>query len=74
MALFTNMDWFNSSMEKWSYDAVRRQAITWTNAGLLSIGLLGTIFSEIWIWMQMSSAKMAAILSRGDQLTAPVSM
>ena len=27
----------------------RRQAITWTNAGLLSIGLLGTNFSEIWI-------------------------
>ena len=26
---------------------VRRQAITWTNADLLSIGLLGTNFSEI---------------------------
>ena len=25
---------------------VRRQAITWTNAGLLSIGPLGTNFSE----------------------------
>ena len=52
---------------------VRRQAITWTNAGLLSIGLLGTSFSEIWIgnlslsckkmYVKMSSAKMAAILS-----------
>ena len=28
---------------------VRRQTITWTNAGLLSIGLLGTNFSEILI-------------------------
>ena len=28
---------------------VRRQTITWTNANLLSIGLLGRNFSEIWI-------------------------
>ena len=49
------------------------QAITWTNAALLSIELLGTKFSEIWIrilsflfkkmHLKMSSAKMAAILS-----------
>ena len=49
--------------------------ITWTNAALLSIGLLGTNFSEIWIrilsssfkkmHLKMSSAKMAAILFRG---------
>ena len=55
---------------------VRRQAITWNNADLLSIGPLGTNFGEIWIkirsfqfmkmHMKMSSAKMAAILSRGD--------
>ena len=54
----------------------RRQAITWTNAGLLSIGLLGTNFSEISIrilsfsfkkiHMKMSSAKMTAILFRGE--------
>ena len=57
---------------------IRRQAITWTNAGLLSIGLLGTSFSEILIWilsfpfkimhLKMSSAKMAAILSRAGEL------
>ena len=51
------------------------QAITWTNAVLLSIGLLGTNFSEMWIGimsfsfkkmhLKMLSAKMAAILSRG---------
>ena len=28
---------------------VRCQAITWTNAGVLSIGLIGTNFNEIWI-------------------------
>ena len=60
---------------------VRRQAITWTNAGLLSIGLLGSNFNEIWIrilpfsfkkiHLKMSSAKMAAILSRGDEFSKP---
>ena len=54
---------------------VRCQAITWTNAGLLSIGLMWTDFNEIWIWilsfsfkkmhLKLSSARMAAILSRG---------
>ena len=34
---------------------VRRQAITWTNAGLLSIGLVGTNFSEILIRILLSS-------------------
>ena len=50
------------------------QAITWNNTGLLSIGLLGTNFSEIWIrilsfsfkemHLKLSSAYIAAILSR----------
>ena len=54
---------------------VRRQAITRTNAGLLSIGLMATNFSEIWMGilsfsfkkmhLKMSSARMVAILSRG---------
>ena len=54
---------------------VRRQAITWANADLLSIRCLGTNFSEILIevrtssvremHLKLSSAKMAAILSRG---------
>ena len=53
----------------------RRQAISWTNAGLLSFGLLATNLSEILIGIlpfssrkihfKMSSAKMAAILSMG---------
>ena len=33
---------------------VRHQAITWTNVGLLSVGLLGTYFSEIWIGIVFS--------------------
>ena len=42
---------------------IRRQAIIWTNAGLLSIGPLGTNFSEVlikiqnWMHLKMSSAK-----------------
>ena len=63
-------------MRQWTNGLLplQRQAITWTNVGLLSIGFLGTRFSEIWIrilsfsfkkmHLQMSSAKMAAILSR----------
>ena len=62
---------------------VRHQAITWTNAGLLSIELLGTYFSEIWIGilsflfqkmqLKMSSGKMAAILSRGRGVNGLIS-
>ena len=63
------------------------QAIIWINAALLSIGLMGTYFNEIWIGilsfsfnkmhLKMSSAKMAAILSRGrrinlDNVTKPL--
>ena len=53
---------------------IRRQAINWANGGLLSIGLLGTNFSEILIAILsfsfkkihlQISAKMAVILSRG---------
>ena len=56
---------------------IRRQAITWTNAGLLSSGRLGINLSEIkWkfkkMHLKMSSAKTAAILSRRDELTEPM--
>ena len=53
-----------------------RRAIAWNNAALLSVWLLGTNFSEIRIGilsfsftkmhLKLSSAKMAAILFRGD--------
>ena len=36
---------------------IRRQAITWTNAALSSIGLLGTSFNEIWIWFLSTPCK-----------------
>ena len=36
---------------------VRRQAITWTNVDLLSIGPLGTSFSENWITILTFSLK-----------------
>ena len=48
----------------------RHHAITWTNVSLLSIGLLGTNFSEIWIVIipftfKKIHLKMSTILSRG---------
>ena len=57
------------------FSPIQRQAITWTNAGIWSIWLLGTNFSEIRIGivlfsfkkmhLKLSSARMGAILSRG---------
>ena len=57
---------------------IRRQAIIWTNAGLLSIGPLGTNFSEILIKIQnfsftkihlkISSAKWRPFCPGGDQI------
>ena len=57
---------------------IRHQAITWTNAHLLSIGPLGTNFSEIWINIQnfsfkkihlkISSAKWRPFCPLGDEL------
>ena len=58
---------------------VQRQAITWTNAGLLSTGPLGTIFHEIWIKIQklsfmkmhlnLSSAQWRPFCPGGDELS-----
>ena len=58
---------------------VRRQAITWTSAGLFWTEPLGANFSEIWIeiltfsfknmHLKMSSAKNGSHLVRGDELT-----
>ena len=54
---------------------VWHQTITWTRAGLLTVGTLGTNFSEIWngillfsfkkMHLKLPSVIMAAILSRG---------
>ena len=58
---------------------IRRQAIIWTNDGLLSIGPLGANFSEILIKIQnfsftkthlkISSAKWRPFCAGGDELT-----
>ena len=57
---------------------IQRQAITWTSADLLSIGLLGTNFSEIWIaiehfsfiklCLKMLSTKWRPFCPGGDEL------
>ena len=79
--IYASMDWVAVGSGN-GLSPVRHQAITWTNAGLLSIGLIRTYFSEIWIGivffsfnkmhLKMSSDKMAAILSRGDDLLLSV--
>ena len=44
--LYASVNWVSIGSGN-GLSPVRRQAITWTNAKLLSIGLLGTNFSEI---------------------------
>ena len=71
--IYASVNWVSISSGN-GLSPVRHQASTWTNAGLLSIILLGTNFSEILIrilfsfkkmHLKLSSAKMAAISSRG---------
>ena len=71
-----SVNWVSTGSDN-GLSPIRRQAIILTNAGLLSIGPLGTNFSKILIKMQNFSftkmhlnivCKMAAILSRGDEL------
>ena len=66
--------WFGSALVQKMACPFRRQAIIWTNAGLLSIGPLGTYFSELlikipnFIYKNASGnivCEMAAIFSRG---------
>ena len=63
---------------------LRRQTNTWTSVRLLSIGLMGTNFSEIWIGIlsfpiqkmylfEHVVCEMAAILSRGRRVKTPFS-
>ena len=72
--IYASVNWVSISSGN-GLSPVRHQAIIWTNTGLLSIGLLGTIFNKIRIairsfsfkkmHLKLSSAKIAAILSRG---------
>ena len=76
-SIYASVKWVSNNSGN-GLSPVRRRAITWINAGLLSIGLLGINFihfSEIGIGilsfsfrkmhLKLSSAKMVAILSRG---------
>ena len=72
------MNWVNTGSGN-GLLPVRRQAITWTNAGLLSIGPLGMNFSEILIevytfsfkkmWLKMLSVKWRPFCPGVDELT-----
>ena len=69
-----SVNWENNGSDNY-LSPVLRQAITWTNGGLLLIRLVGTNFREIWIGiiffsfkkmhLKLLSARMAAISSRG---------
>ena len=71
------MNWINMGSGN-GLSPFRRQAITWTNAALLSMRTFGTNFSEIWIkiekfpFMKMhqkiSAAKWRAFCPGGDEL------
>ena len=52
MRQWTNQHWFRNGLSPG-----RRQAIIWTNAGILLIGHLGTCFSEILIEIETFSFK-----------------
>ena len=70
------VNWVNAGSGN-GLSPVRRQGITWTNADLLSLRLLGTNFGEVWFEIQNVSfikchvrsknaiCEMAAILSEG---------
>ena len=49
----------------------RRQAIIWTNAGILLIGLLGTNFNEIWIEIYSRKCIWKCRLENGGHLSRP---
>ena len=72
--IYASVNWVRIGSDN-GLSPVRRQAITWTNADLLSFGPWGTNFSGIRIeihfsfmktHLKMSSFKMAAILSRSQ--------
>ena len=72
--LYASVNWVSIGSGN-GLSPIRCQAITWANAGVLSVGPVRTHFSEIRIGilvclfkkmqLELSSAKMAAILSSG---------
>ena len=77
--IYVSVNWVSIGSDN-GLSPVRRQAIAWTTAHLLSIGPLETNFSEIIIKihtfsfkkmrLKMLSAKLAAILSRGRRVNS----
>ena len=67
---------------RWCFGAVRQQAITWTNADLWIVLLLGTQFNETQVktqqfsfntmYLKMSSAKTTTILFRPSMCVLPL--
>ena len=76
--IYASVNWVSICSDN-GLSPIRRQVIIWTNAGLLSIGPLGTKFSEILIKIQnfslakmhlnISSAKWRPFCPGGDELT-----
>ena len=79
-APYMSVNWFSIGLGN-GLVPNRRQAITWTNADLLSIGPLGTNFSESWIEiltfafkkirLKTSSVKWRLICPGGEELIIP---
>ena len=78
---YASVNWVSIGSDN-GLSPIRRQAIILTNAGLLSIGPLGTNFSEIFIKIQIfsftkmhlkiSSAKQWPFCSEGDGLSRSI--
>ena len=54
----------------------RRQAITWTNAGILLIGIseIWSLNSHIWMTVKLTSANWLHVCLGVNELTAPISV
>ena len=75
--MYASLNWVNIGSDN-GLAPNRRQAIIWTNAGILLIGPLGTNFSEILpeihifssknMHLKMSSGKWRPFCSGGDEL------
>ena len=75
--IYASLNWVIIGLDN-GLSPIRHQAITWSNAGLLSNGLLGIHFNENWngilsfsfkkMHLEMSSAKLPAIFPGVDEL------
>ena len=61
--IYAQMDWAIICLGN-NLSPVQRQAITWINAGVVSIGVLGTNFNQIWIGVLLFSFKIIHLKRR----------